>query len=224
MDEMAWWRRPAVLGAAAAAIVVLAVAAIALGSDDSEPSSLAVRAGTTTSTAPDETTTTSAEETTTTTAQTETTTSTTRRTATTTATTRVPATTPPTTTRTSLTEPPAATMRSSDGEVAGERGTYCWQRDGQSLCADSSDIDPQQTLRVRQGSTVDIRWAIEEQPSQVQGKYTEGSQWVDFNPPLPRSNPTQFAANLSPGVHTVAVFSVWSRGDVVHYFKIDVYQ
>ena len=222
MNEVAWWRRPPVLGAIVAVLVILAVGAIVFGSDDSEPSQLAVRAGTTSTT--EETTTTSVEETTTTSepsTASDATTTTARRTATTTATSVAPATT--TTRPSTLTEPPTSTMRSSDGEVAGERGTYCWRGDGQGLCADSQDIDPKQTLRVRQGSSVEIRWAIAEQPSEVQAKYTENGQWVDMTPPLPAANPTSFMATMSPGVHNIAVFSVWSPGHVIHYFKVEIY-
>ena len=213
------------IGAVAAALVVAAVAAIALGSDDSEPRQLAVRAGTTTSSEP-ETTTTSVDETTTTTSaigtNEDTTTTTRRRTAATTATTAVPGTTP-TTARTSLTSPPVSTMRSSDGQVAGEQGSYCWEGDGRSLCADSADIDPAQTLRVPQGSALELRWAIEEQPVSVQAKYTEGTQWLDVTPAPPTANPSTFTSTLAPGTYRIAVFSQWSRGDVTHFYKVEVY-
>lgn len=226
MNGVSWWRRPAVLGGIAGALVLLAIAAIVLGSDESEPRQLAVRAGTTTTSEP-ETTTTSVEETTTTTAEGSTTT-TARRTATTRspATTRAPAQTPTTARRATLAEPPVATMRSGDGAMAGARGSYCWQTDGRGLCSDSGDIDPPQALRVRQGTSVEIAWTIDEQPSQVSAKYKAGESdpWVDFNPPLPNANPTQFAATFAPGTYRIAVFSVWSQGDVVHFFKIDVYQ
>ena len=206
--------------------MVAAVAAIALGSDDSEPKQLAVRAGTTTSTEPETTTTTTpVDETTTTTSaigtNDETTTTAPRR-ASTTATT-VPPRTTPTTARTSLTSPPASTLRSSDGEVAGAQGSYCWQGDGQGLCADSTDIDPPQTLRVRQGTSLELRWAIEEQPVSVQAKYTQGTQWVDVTPAPPKANPANFTPTFAPGTYRIAVFSQWSRGDVTHYYKIEVY-
>lgn len=212
------------IGAVAVALVIAAVAAIALGSDDSEPRQLAVRAGTTTSSGP-ETTTTSVDETTTTTSgiaiNEDTTTTTRRRTAATTVTT-APSTTP-TTARTSLTSPPGSTMRSSDGEVAGERGSYCWQGDGQGLCADSAEIDPAQMLRVRQGSALELRWGIEEQPVSVQAKYTQGAQWVDVTPAPPTANPSSFTPTFAPGTYRIAVFSQWSRGDVTHYYKVEVY-
>lgn len=218
------WRSPAVIGAVAAALVVAAVAAIALGSDDSEPRQLAIRAGTTTSSEPDTTTTSVAETTTTTSAigtNEETTTTTRRRTAATTATTA--ARTTPTTARTALTSPPVGTMRSSDGQVAGEQGSYCWQGDGQSLCSDSADIDPAQTLRVRQGSSLELRWAIEEQPVSVQAKSTQGTQWVDVTPAPPNANPATFTPTFAPGTYRIAVFSQWSRGDVTHFYKVEVY-
>ena len=114
-------------------------------------------------------------------------------------------------------------MRSSDGQVAGEQGSYCWQGDGQGLCADSADIDPAQTLRVRQGSALELRWAIEEQPVSVQAKYTQGTQWVDVTPAPPNANPANFTPTFAPGTYRIAVFSQWSRGDVTHYYKIEVY-
>ena len=221
-----WGRRPQALVAAGVGALVLVAIVFALASSDPErPTQLGVRAGTTSSST--SSTTTPVVETTTTSAATARASTVPRPAATTArgpATTRAP-TGVTTTTAPAPSQPPAATLRSADGEVQGSQGSYCWQNDDRGLCGDTQDVDPQQTLRVRRGSTVDLRWDIAQQPAEVQAKYTPGddpNQWHDFGG-IPRSNPSQFTVDFEPGVHRIAVFSRWSKGDVTHYFKVEVY-
>ena len=119
-------------------------------------------------------------------------------------------------------EPPAAFLAGSRGEVALERGSYCWQTFTPNpqglvggLCADRAAFDPDARLVVASGETLSLRFSAMT-PTQILLQRGETST------PLTAGNPARFVVNLPIGVHTVAFFTRWLQGDASYYVRLDV--
>lgn len=125
--------------------------------------------------------------------------------------------------------PPDAYLSSSSGEVKGEVQGFCWSEpDGMGgtsgACGDRfDDIDPAQSLVVRPGELLTLRFDPPLRPTSVTVSRVERST----GPPLqtldvPADNPTSFRADFSPGTHILRVSARWPQGGATYVFKVTV--
>jgi hypothetical protein len=124
----------------------------------------------------------------------------------------------PCTGRVCTAEPPAAFLAGSRGEVALDRGSYCWQTftpGGFGLCADRAASEPNARLVVTSGETVTLRFSAMTPTEVVLVR-------ANTSTPLTAGNPVRFVMSLPVGVHTVGFFTRWVQGDASYGVRLDV--
>ena len=158
-----------------------------------------------------------------------------------TATTTTTATIPPTTTTVptlpqgpspapDLVEPPRAILSAASGQVAGDRGDYCWpQPSGLTTCLHVDFFvggpNPAQALTVTRGEVATL--SFEAAPALAALRIGVLSSEPNAPTlPAPVANPSRFTVDLPPGTHVIAVNATFEGANAraTYFFKLQVVQ
>ena len=119
-------------------------------------------------------------------------------------------------------EPPRAVLSGTHGEVALDRGSYCWRgpdvdANGNIIvgCVDIVASEPDAELVVQAGETLSLRFGSMT-PSEVSMQRDETSTSLDAG------NPVRFVADLPAGSHVVSFLTRWSQGDASYRVRLVV--
>lgn len=118
--------------------------------------------------------------------------------------------------------PPPAFLSGLAGEVALDDGGYCWrspQPNAQgfltAVCADVIGVEPRALLLVTAGEMLTLRFGSMV-PTEV--VFVDDGRSTALTP----GNPIRFDANLSVGVHQIAILTKWLQGDAAYRLRLDV--
>lgn len=124
--------------------------------------------------------------------------------------------------------PPPAYIRGDGNEVAMATGSTCWRPEGPGragYCNDTTDAfaDDAGPVAVATGGTLVVRWAIEQQPSEVRAfAWNRSDRRERATIEATAANPSQLVVGLQPGEYVLMVSSLWKQGDVLHGVRLTV--
>lgn len=114
--------------------------------------------------------------------------------------------------------PPAAFLSGRNGEVALDRGSFCWMsptpmRPG--VCVDMMAREAEAELLVQAGETLTLRF-------EAMSPTAVSLQRGDTSTALTPGNPMRFVADLPVGRHEVMIFTRWLQGDASYAVRLVV--
>lgn len=114
--------------------------------------------------------------------------------------------------------PPAAFLSGRNGEVALDRGSFCWMSptpNGVGRCVDVFHREPEAQLVVQAGEPLTLRFGALS-PTAV------SLQRENSSTPLTAGNPVRFVADLPVGSHVIGFFTRWVQGDASYGVRLIV--
>ena len=123
-------------------------------------------------------------------------------------------------------EPPQIILSYQGQEYQGVQGSYCWPAEEgvNPLCADTVFPNPQESIQVAAGDTVDVAIQnIEVAPIELGiGLFTSPEDATPTLVEVVSGLQSSFAPNAPPGEYIVIVSARWDVGDIYYGFKINV--
>jgi hypothetical protein len=121
--------------------------------------------------------------------------------------------------------PPSATLSSASGEVTAAEGAWCWRTQGSDHCGTAapgaSGRAPVLSVS-RDRATVEVRFAISEDPTSVRVTATEPGGTGGQELAVVGRNPGRFVATSLPDGAWVSVRAGWPEGYVTYLARLRV--
>lgn len=114
--------------------------------------------------------------------------------------------------------PPAAFLSGLNGEVAVDRGSFCWMSPtpgGVGRCLDELRSEHLPELVVQAGETLSLRF-------EAMSPTAVSLQRENTTTPLTPGNPVRFVADLPVGTHEIMFFTGWLQGDASYVVRLVV--